>query len=75
MAGATAGSTTWGGVAGHGRASRRGGSEVEWLSDSVAITRRLGSPDTTAQVHPAAFTDRDDARGRGSREPRCGSGG
>jgi glycine/D-amino acid oxidase-like deaminating enzyme len=27
-----------------------------WLSDKVAVTQALGSPDTTAQVHPAAFT-------------------
>src|SRR5262245_28422084 len=27
-----------------------------WLSDSVRISRQLGSPDTTAQVHPGQFT-------------------
>ena len=30
--------------------------EPEWLSDRVALDRRLGSPQTTAQVHPAQFT-------------------
>jgi glycine/D-amino acid oxidase-like deaminating enzyme len=47
---------TWGGVGGHGRAGRRAGAEIGWLSDTVAVTRALGSPETTAQVHPAAFT-------------------
>jgi glycine/D-amino acid oxidase-like deaminating enzyme len=37
-------------------AGRSGGAPVEWLADGVAIDRRLGSPETTAQVHPAAFT-------------------
>ena len=27
-----------------------------WVSDRVAIRQRLGSPETTAQVHPARFT-------------------
>jgi glycine/D-amino acid oxidase-like deaminating enzyme len=27
-----------------------------WLSDKVRISRQLGSPDTTAQVHPGQFT-------------------
>ena len=27
-----------------------------WLSERVAVGRRLGSPETTAQVHPARFT-------------------
>ena len=27
-----------------------------WLSDTVRISRQLGSPDTTAQVHPGQFT-------------------
>lgn len=47
--------TTWGGVGGLGRASGRTGADVGWLSDRVAVTRALGSPETTAQVHPAAF--------------------
>jgi glycine/D-amino acid oxidase-like deaminating enzyme len=28
-----------------------------WISPEVAINGRLGSPDTTAQVHPASFTN------------------
>jgi glycine/D-amino acid oxidase-like deaminating enzyme len=31
-------------------------SEVDWLSAAVTVQRRLGSPQTTAQVHPGAFT-------------------
>ncbi|HTV44063.1 MAG TPA: FAD-dependent oxidoreductase [Stellaceae bacterium] len=30
--------------------------ELGWLSPRVRVERRLGSPETTAQVHPAAFT-------------------
>ncbi len=29
---------------------------VDWVSDDVAINRRLGSTETTAQVHPREFT-------------------
>ena len=46
--------TTYGGHAGYS-----GGSEtrpVDWVSDDVVISQRLGSAETTAQVHPAAFT-------------------
>ena len=42
-----------------GRAGYSGGAEggpVAWVSDSVAIGQRLGDAETTAQVHPAAFT-------------------
>jgi len=46
--------TTWGGY--HG-ATRRGGDDVRWLGDAVRVTQRLGSPATTAQVHPARFTE------------------
>ena len=28
-----------------------------WLTDAVALHARLGSPETTAQVHPARFTE------------------
>lgn len=45
---------TFGGVADarrHGHARGR-----DWLSEHVAIAGRLGAPQTTAQVHPAAFT-------------------
>src|SRR5438445_7078905 len=46
--------TTYGGVAGsRNRAGRRHNS---WLSDRVAVSQILASPETTAQVHPAAFT-------------------
>jgi len=30
--------------------------EHPWLADAVAVTHRLGSPATTAQVHPGQFT-------------------
>jgi glycine/D-amino acid oxidase-like deaminating enzyme len=44
--------TTYAGSVGaRGRAHR-----LPWLSDSVAIERRLGSTETTAQVHPGQFT-------------------
>jgi glycine/D-amino acid oxidase-like deaminating enzyme len=46
---------TWGGVGGHGR-EQRGATDIAWLSGNVAATRALGSPATTAQVNPAAFT-------------------
>jgi glycine/D-amino acid oxidase-like deaminating enzyme len=49
---------TYGGYAlpGHG-APRQARSGLGWLSDGVAITGRLGSPETTAMVHPGAFTE------------------
>jgi glycine/D-amino acid oxidase-like deaminating enzyme len=37
------------------RASR-GHRGLDWLSDGVSMHRRLGTPETTAQVHPAGFT-------------------
>ena len=33
-------------------ARRRGGTALDWVSDHVAITPRLGTPQTTAIVHP-----------------------
>jgi glycine/D-amino acid oxidase-like deaminating enzyme len=45
---------TFGGVAAEGKTAR--GARRPWLSDSVAITGQLGSPDTTALVEPRAFT-------------------
>ena len=48
--------TTWGGVGGYRRRMRGAVAEIGWLSDAVAVTRPLGSPETTAQVHPAEFT-------------------
>jgi glycine/D-amino acid oxidase-like deaminating enzyme len=44
---------TYGGVAG---ARGRGRGAISWLSDRVTVAQALGSPETTAQVHPAAFT-------------------
>ena len=48
---------TYGGFASarNGRPSRNAPG-VDWLSDSVAVHRRLGSTATTAQVHPGQFT-------------------
>ena len=49
--------TTYGGSASarDGRPCRNAHG-VDWLSDSVAVDRRLGSTATTAQVHPGQFT-------------------
>jgi glycine/D-amino acid oxidase-like deaminating enzyme len=49
--------TTFGGTVGRPltRASR--GPSRGWISSDVEITGQLGSADTTAQVHPAAFTN------------------
>jgi glycine/D-amino acid oxidase-like deaminating enzyme len=49
---------TYGGAAsseGRLRPTRRG-HQLGWLSEAVWISRRLGSADTTAQVHPGQFT-------------------
>jgi glycine/D-amino acid oxidase-like deaminating enzyme len=35
---------------------RGGGATLDWLSERVAITQRLGTPRTTAIVHPELFT-------------------
>ena len=46
--------TTYGGSMGlrqHGRAHG-----IEWLSAGVSVNQRLGSTETTAQVHPGKFT-------------------
>ncbi|MBV8120348.1 MAG: FAD-binding oxidoreductase [Alphaproteobacteria bacterium] len=50
--------TTYGGIAGRQQGiDRRGGAyELCWLSHRVIVTQRLGMPGTTAQVHPAQFT-------------------
>jgi glycine/D-amino acid oxidase-like deaminating enzyme len=45
---------TYGGVAAFGR--HLGACAVGWLSDAVTVTQTLGSPETTAQVHPGQFT-------------------
>jgi glycine/D-amino acid oxidase-like deaminating enzyme len=44
------------GGAGHGAHLGEARGPVRWLSASVGVDRRLGSPETTAQVDPAAFT-------------------
>jgi glycine/D-amino acid oxidase-like deaminating enzyme len=46
--------TTYGGAAAARPSGRRHG--LAWLSDSVRLDHRLGSADTTAQVHPGKFT-------------------
>jgi glycine/D-amino acid oxidase-like deaminating enzyme len=45
---------TYGGTAGFGRS--RGVRRLTWLAENVAIAGALGSPETTAQVHPGQFT-------------------
>jgi len=47
--------TTFGGYAIAG-ATARGACARPWLADTVAITGRLGTPETTALVEPRAFT-------------------
>jgi glycine/D-amino acid oxidase-like deaminating enzyme len=37
-------------------ARRRAPAELDWLSDGVIIANRLGTPETTAIVHPRKFT-------------------
>ena len=46
--------TTYGGSAGLGQSSSVYG--LDWPSASVSVNQRLGSTETTAQVHPQAFT-------------------
>ncbi|MBV9859155.1 MAG: FAD-binding oxidoreductase [Alphaproteobacteria bacterium] len=49
--------TTYGGFGGSGKRARRSADRgLDWLSAEVAVNRRLGSIETTAQVHPAMFT-------------------
>jgi glycine/D-amino acid oxidase-like deaminating enzyme len=45
---------TYGGFAGFPR--QRSVYEIGWMSDAVTVAQALGSPETTAQVHPAQFT-------------------
>jgi glycine/D-amino acid oxidase-like deaminating enzyme len=45
---------TYAGLAGVSR--RPSAYALGWLSDAVTVTQALGSPDTTAQVHPGQFT-------------------
>lgn len=48
--------TTYGGLV--SAQTRHGGRahETQWVSDHVSLTHELGSPQTTAQVHPGQFT-------------------
>jgi glycine/D-amino acid oxidase-like deaminating enzyme len=49
--------TTYSGFASARTRSHRGGNmAAPWLSENVTVGRRLGSPATTAQIHPAVFT-------------------
>lgn len=49
--------TTYGGFASaRSTRSARSGLAIDWLSNQVAVDRRLGSPHSTAQVHPGEFT-------------------
>jgi glycine/D-amino acid oxidase-like deaminating enzyme len=50
--------TTFAGVAGARRsdAARVGAYDLDWLADGVSLYQPLGSPDSTAQVHPGEFT-------------------
>jgi glycine/D-amino acid oxidase-like deaminating enzyme len=49
--------TTYGGMVGRPSARASRGPLHGWISSDVVITGRLGSAGTTAQVHPAAFTN------------------
>jgi len=51
--------TTYGGVAGRRNRHAGGGEgfDLTWLSTDARVTQQLGSPETTAQVHPARFTE------------------
>jgi glycine/D-amino acid oxidase-like deaminating enzyme len=46
--------TTYGGFAEHRR--RGQGYSIDWVSEGVTLNQRLGSTETTAQVHPGKFT-------------------
>src|SRR6202171_3153758 len=49
---------TYGGFASVRSGQRHGrtANAVDWVSDGVVVDRRLGSTETTAQVHPREFT-------------------
>lgn len=50
--------TTHGGFAGGRKTAARGeAGGIDWLCEDVTIDRSLGTTRTTAQVHPAAFTN------------------
>ncbi len=46
--------TTYAGTGGRARGSTFA---LDWLSDAVSVSQRLGSTETTAQVHPRLFTE------------------
>ena len=46
--------TTYG--ASMGRRPQASAHRIDWLSNQVSVNQRLGSTETTAQVHPAKFT-------------------
>src|SRR4051795_2253560 len=48
--------TTYGGLVSAQTRHGRPAHETNWVSDHVTLTERLGSPQTTAQVHPGPFT-------------------
>jgi glycine/D-amino acid oxidase-like deaminating enzyme len=48
--------TTYAGVGIRGGRAPANGHRLPWLSDGISISSRLGSPETTAQVHPGRFT-------------------
>ena len=48
--------TTYAGVADMGRRRRGNAYRLNWLADGVTLNRRLGSMESTAQVHPGRFT-------------------
>jgi glycine/D-amino acid oxidase-like deaminating enzyme len=50
--------TTHGGLAGNRRYTRHHGNscDIDWLSPGVRVNQRLGTTETTAQVHPGRFT-------------------
>jgi glycine/D-amino acid oxidase-like deaminating enzyme len=50
--------TTHGGYAGSRRHTRHHGNscDIDWLSAGVRVNQRLGTTETTAQVHPGRFT-------------------
>src|SRR5262245_28996327 len=47
---------TYSGYASARGVGRRGRNAIDWVADSVIMDRRLGSPETTAQVISSAFT-------------------
>jgi glycine/D-amino acid oxidase-like deaminating enzyme len=50
------GMTTYGGFVSGSRADSSRANPVAWIGDDVTITQRLGSTETTAQVHPGQYT-------------------